>query len=173
MKHFNGRFLLAGLAAAAMLWLMVWHGAWLKTASTPLGIIDLELAGTTERLAAINAAWYSLRHHATWNIIWDFFFLCAYSSFFYHGVHAAYKRWHWHRRLGMAWGWVALLVFLPGIIDAFENIVMLWWLSDHPEVFPPGVLYWLVWAKFALAAVWLLISLPFWFANVGHLIKRR
>jgi hypothetical protein len=82
MKQFNSRLLPAGLAAAAILWLMVWHGAWLQTVSTPLGIIHLELADTTERLAAINTAWYSLRYHATWNIIWDFFFLCAYSSFF-------------------------------------------------------------------------------------------
>ncbi len=173
MKHFNGRFLLAGLAAAATMWLMVWHGAWLQTASTPLGILDLELARTTSRLEEINQAWYSRSHHATWNIIWDFFFLMAYSSFFYHGLHMAWKHWQLLSRWGLRWGWVALLAFLPGIIDAFENIIMLWWLGGHPEVFSPGVLYWLVWAKFAMAAAWLLISLPFWLLNLGRLIKRR
>jgi hypothetical protein len=73
----------------------------------------------------------------------------------------------------MAWGWVALLVFLPGIIDAFENIMMLWWLGGHPEVFSPGALYWLVWAKFAKSDAWLLVSLPFWLLHLGRIFKRR
>jgi len=89
MKKINWLFLVAG--TFIMIYIMAITGSTLKTAATPHGILDLELAYNSSKAQTILNAWTPINEHGTNNIkaaiknTWlDFIFLFFYSLFLFY-----------------------------------------------------------------------------------------
>ena len=104
---------------------MSMHGAPLRVAEiTPYGIVDLELAGTPDRVTAILNAWGpGLIKRAVVNTRIDFIFLTCYGLFLF-GVVQATARW-FAGRWAKAGIWLSRAMIIAALFDAIENILML------------------------------------------------
>ena len=163
-------FRIAGLPALIMLTVMAIQGAALKTATTPMGILDLELAGTVARVDEILQAWQYLNNTALWNNLIDYGFLTAYSFFFAKGIQFLLNQWPIERLQKLS-GILLLLPWVPGILDAIENAFMLGWLLNFVPAYSPALVYWMVCVKFALAALLFIICFPAWLYNFYLLMR--
>lgn len=165
-------FRIAGFTALIMLIVMAIQGAALKTAVTPLGILDLEVAGTVTRVEEILRAWQFLNNTALWNNLIDYGFLTAYSFFFAKGIQFVLNQQpsnRWQKWRGL----LLLLPWVPGILDAIENAFMLGWLLNLVPAYSPALVYWMVCMKFALAALLLIVCLPAWLYNFYLLMQSK
>ncbi len=170
-SSFHKPFFVAGLLAMLMLATMAIQGGALKTAATPLGILDLEFAKSTTRVEEILQAWKFLNNTALWNTLIDFGFLASYSFFFSKGVLYATSviQNNWLQKNKNA---LLKLAIFPGLLDAVENGFMLGWLLQIIPSFSPPFVYWMVWIKFILAGLLLMVCFPAWVYNVYLLFKK-
>lgn len=113
-----------------LLGIMVWHGAALKTPTTPAGIIDAEFAATIPRAEEILLSWQQpLIQHAIYNTYIDFFFLLSYGIFLFAAVFLLAKK--------LKGGWrtigklVAYAMLLTALLDAIENFGILMLLNGQ------------------------------------------
>ena len=109
-----------------MIVLMFLQGRPLKTPSTSLGIINLELAGNSLAVESILDSWVELStdstdliHIAIQNTWLDFLFILSYTSFLITCCLWAQAKPSLTLKL------LALMAFLAGVLDVFENIGML------------------------------------------------
>jgi hypothetical protein len=170
-NSFHKQFFVAGLLALLMLTVMAIQGAALKTAATPLGILDLEFAKTTTRVEEILLAWKYLNNTALWNTLIDFGFLTAYTFFFSKGMQylLSIVQQPWLQKNRRA---LQKMTSVPGYLDAIENGFMLGWLLNIIPSFSPSFVYWMVWIKFILAGVLLIVCFPAWVYNAYQLFKK-
>lgn len=125
-------FLAAG--SLFMLIVMAQTGATLKTAATPLGILNLEFAYTAEKAFAVIIAWTGLIpadnvFAAIINTWLDFIFLLFYALFLYQASKMLATK---HAGLLSAIGHLlAKGALAAGVLDVFENIGMLLTLNGH------------------------------------------
>ena len=110
---------LAGATVAVAVWL--WKlGAVLTTCETPRGIVDLELAGSVERVVTILGVWGQTGLEAAIVQTWiDFLFLLLYPATLSLACWLLSNE-VW-RRIGR---WMSGLVLLAGLLDAAENLLM-------------------------------------------------
>ncbi len=102
---------------------MFWHGARLRTPTTPRGIIDAELADTLTRAHEILSAWKSIVPHAIINTYIDFGFLLSYALSLFAGVWLlGSKLQGFLHFIGKP---LAYAMLLAGLLDAIENCLML------------------------------------------------
>lgn len=157
---------LAGLIAI-FLWMRN-QGAPLKTALTPMGILDLEFAWTQEKTESVMLAWRNVLDTARMNIYIDFLFLIAYTAFLSLGCtfFAAKTTGKWS-----AFGnKLSKTVILAGVFDVAENALMLTSLQGTPNNMTSMITATFAALKFAIAAaavLYLLVSIPV------TLVKRR
>jgi hypothetical protein len=112
-----------------MIYVMMTTGAALKTAATPLGILDLEFAYNEIKAVAVVNAWASAGSIAaakinTW---WDFVFLFFYSFFLFFAckkIAANLKG-----MVSKAGNMIANASLLAGFFDILENSGMLYTLN--------------------------------------------
>ena len=134
LKKSTFYFLMAG--TILMMVVMLITGKDLQTATTPLGIIDLELASSKTAVQNIVTVWHSkgldgkdLITKARINTLLDFLFLVFYSLFLFSCCKAlasslAHKK-NWQNILNL----FAVMVMVSGLLDVVENTGMLLSLS--------------------------------------------
>ena len=169
-RNIDKPLLLSGLLAMVMAGVMMVQGQALKTAVTPLGILNLEFALHAGRVEQILDAWRFLNLTALWNNLIAFGFLAAYGYFFSSGV-----RYWMASRPGLYTRSYPVLLYkgawLPSVLDAIENIFLLGWLLQFIPSYSPALVFWMVCLKFALAAFYLAIALAGWINNLIRLTK--
>jgi hypothetical protein len=125
------------IATLAMMVVMYQTGASLKTAQTPLGILNLELPFTKAKADTVINAWKNTTNAkgisnitvANINTWWDFLFIICYSLFLFAAcnkisAHFSGSFNKWGIQLGNA-------VFTAAALDAAENIGMFMMLNGN------------------------------------------
>jgi hypothetical protein len=148
------------------------HGSPLKTARTPMGIINLEIALDSSKAKGIVDAWQAtsygstnLAQHAINNTFLDFAFIAAYSFFFAIGMLLFRKGgFGFASKLALVFGWWCLL---PGALDLAENFYLVQWLQGSIYGWQAPFVSVLAITKFALAIVLLVMNL----AGLVQLVK--
>jgi hypothetical protein len=152
---------IALLGTAAMIIIMRVQGNSLVTELSPRGIIDLEFADTSDRLAELVAAvdLSVLRI----NIWLDFVFIFFYTWFLSLAAKRIALRWgprNEFRRTGFFLGKAA---FVAGIFDVMENILMLKSIGGDYTTFSLQGTFYCAWIKFMIILfilLYIMISLP-------------
>ncbi|HET9055637.1 MAG TPA: hypothetical protein VFN30_02200 [Chitinophagaceae bacterium] len=132
--------ILAPLLAGTIVMIIVLQlqGQKLRTIATPLGILNLEFAKTTEEAEMVITAWQSdtsvdLIATAKWAIWLDFIFIFFYSFFLFGACKRIYHHGHkWQRKAGREFAYGSLIA---GVLDVIENILMLQALDGHYGLF--------------------------------------
>lgn len=143
------------IATLVMLLIMQWQGRALQTELTPSGILDLEFAGSEQRLQQIKTVWEPGDFY--FNTVLDFFFLISYSGFLYFACMFTAKRW------GRAGRIFAQASLLAGVLDALENCSIMVAFSNGGLFFIQSA-YYLAFFKFLFAGLvifYLVLSIPF------------
>lgn len=127
----RGIFLL--IFTLVMVWIMASTGNPLKTATTPSGILNLELARNNKEVDKVVQQWNQLNliPTAKKNTYYDFIFLAGYTSFFYFVLRQILKQFKpgtVKRKMSSVLSYAAILA---GVMDILENIGMLLSLSGH------------------------------------------
>jgi hypothetical protein len=122
----NLRIVLAFLAATTLLLAILQRqGVGLVNERSPYGIVSLELAGSAHEARAIVSAWEAEGKTATAirNIRLDFLLIPFYSILLYMACGSlATNKPARHSRIG---AWIAFGCLLAGLLDVFENIIMM------------------------------------------------
>jgi hypothetical protein len=121
------------IITVVMIWVMNKSGNPLKTATTPLGILNLELALTKNETSEIVQQWnqQQLIPVAQKNTYYDFIFLISYGALFYFLCRQTAKQFRintFPRKVSYLLAYAAILA---GIMDILENSGMLLSLSGH------------------------------------------
>lgn len=108
--------------------IMQFQGRSLKTASNPIGIVDLELADTVTELKAVLMNWDA--GIVRLNIWIDFIFILAYTFFFIQSIRLILDkhRPNWIQQLGKK---LIKLAYVAAVLDVIENILMLASIMGH------------------------------------------
>lgn len=144
------RWLTASTVAIAVAMSVVDHP--LKTTHAPLGIISLQLAGSTPAAKQIVYDWHPKeRLAAAFGLGLDYLFLSSYSLWIFYGCRWSAARWaKSHPNRGNLFAWLAWGAILAALLDGVENVVLLMFLqSDGRSVLYPLV-FWCAVAKFVL-----------------------
>jgi hypothetical protein len=119
------------LGSLLMIYVMATTGAPLKTAATPLGILDLEFAYNSSKAASVFDAWVSSGNiRVAKNNTWlDFIFLFFYAGFLF----LACKKIAQFIKgpVGRAGNMIAVAALVAGFLDVLENTGMLISLGGH------------------------------------------
>jgi len=135
MKKFLLPFFFIG--SMAMIVVMAKTGATLKTPATPHGILDLEFAYSSSKIAIVLEAWRpkdprltcGINCDAVINTYWDFIFLFFYAGFLF----LACKKIASNIKgpVATAGNIIAKGALVAGFLDILENAGMLYTLSYH------------------------------------------
>lgn len=108
--------------------IMQFQGRSLKTASNPIGIVDLELADTVTELKAVLMNWDA--DIVRLNIWIDFIFILAYTFFFIQSIRLILAKYrpNWIQQLGKK---LIKLAYVAAVLDVIENILMLASIMGH------------------------------------------
>ena len=122
------------IGTIAMMVVMLKTGATLKTAETPLGILDLEFAYNTTKTSAIINAWAPTTALdnivvAKINTYWDFLFLFFYAGFLFMACKKIAA--NINGPVAKAGNIIAKAALLAGFLDIIENAGMLLTLNNN------------------------------------------
>lgn len=121
------------ITAGTLLMVVVMNktGAPLKTADTPLGILNLEFAYNSQQAAAVINAWQpgGKIQAANTNTIYDFNFILFYSIFLFTGCNMVARR--YAGSLNGIGRVLAKCAVAAGLLDVLENTGMLLTLHGH------------------------------------------
>jgi hypothetical protein len=121
------------ITAGTLLMLVVMSktGATLKTAGTPLGILDLEFARSVEKASAVLSAWKPNNNIevAKTNTHYDFIFILFYTVFLYAGCTMIAGK--YSGVLQKTGHLLAAGALAAGLLDVLENVGMLATLNGH------------------------------------------
>lgn len=133
MKKYTIPFFLLG--SLLMVYVMTKTGAPLKTAATPLGILDLEFAYNSSKVTTVIDAWTSSNNITTAkNNTWlDFIFLFFYSLFLFFACKKIARA--FNGTVTKAGNMVAQGALVAGFLDILENTGMLLSLHGHTSGF--------------------------------------
>lgn len=124
----------------------------LKTSHSPLGIISLQVAGTTQAAKLIINNWSPKdRLAAAFGLGLDYLLLTSYSALLFLGCRWAALRWmNCNPSRGNRVAWLSWAAIAAGLLDAVENVVLLVFLqSDGRSVLYP-LAFWCAVPKFLL-----------------------
>jgi hypothetical protein len=119
------KLIISLLGTFAMLYVMNKTGEPLKTAATPLGIINLEFASNQQKVDNILQAWEpnDLLHVAGTNTYWDFLFLFFYGWLLFNLCKLIYQKFpEGYGKFGL---FLSRLAVLAAFFDVIENGFML------------------------------------------------
>lgn len=136
--------------------LMRMQGASLFTTYSPGGIVDLELARTTEQVETYLLRWEN--SVIKWNITIDFFFIIAYTWLLYKWLQWIRQNLQTSIRQNIN-SWLSKAVVLVGVLDVLENCLMLFTIKGLYNAFSLEATYWFAVVKFALAGLTLMYIL--------------
>lgn len=152
------------LFALVMIWIMNKSGSPLKTNTTLLGIINLELALNKHETSVIVQQWnqQQLIAIAKKNTYYDFIFILSYVALFYFLCRQTAKQFRLNTISSKVSYLLSYAAILAGIMDIMENFGMLLSLSGH--IGERITLFTLItsiikWSLVAGCIAWLLISL--------------
>lgn len=140
----------------------------LKTNHAPLGIISLQLAGSTQAARLVVFDWHPKeRLAAAFGLGLDYLFMLSYSVWFFLGCRWAAERWmKSNLSRGRLFGWLAWGAILAAVLDAVENVILLIFLqSDGRSVLYP-LAFWCAVPKFVL----ILMAVGIWIS--GNFVAR-
>ncbi len=124
----------------------------LKTQHAPLGIISLQLAGSTTAARLVVFDWHPKeRLAAAFGLGLDYLFLLSYSVWIFLGCRWSAERWvKSNPSRGRLFAWLAWGAILAAVLDAVENVILLLFLqSDGKSVLYP-LAFWCAVPKFLL-----------------------
>lgn len=152
----------AAILSVIMIIVLRWQGSDLVTATSTGGILNLEFAGTPERLAELMSRWdLSV---VKINIWLDFLFIVAYVLFLSVAAELCADKWPEQTVPRQAGYFFAKLAYLAGILDIAENLLMMQSIEGNYSITTLQLTFYFAMIKFMLAAiiiVYLLASLPF------------
>ena len=128
-------------------------GAPLETPDTPLGIVSLELANDSAAIQKTLGVWSAVRVTAAakTNILADFIFIPFYALLFYTLCgNIAVRSGGLTARSGTA---IAFACLIAGLLDVFENLLMLSSLNGWFNTLTAIMTASLAWTKFGLLAI--------------------
>ncbi len=157
------RGILLILFALVMAWIMNKSGNPLKTSTTPLGILNLELAFNRHETSVIVQQWnqQQLISIAQKNTYYDYIFILSYAALFYFLCRQTAKQFGINTFSSKVSYLLSYAAMLAGIMDILENFGMLLSLSGH--ISECITLFTLItsiikWSLVAGCIAWLLIS---------------
>ena len=144
------QLLLSFLLLVIMFIVMRWQGATLVTDITPKGILELEFAKTSLKLVELQKVWKTSDLKS--NIYLDSLFIISYTWFFVVAcLFLKYAlRWKFYTRIFI------IFSFMAGLLDIFENILMLSAWYDISNTFLLDAVYFCAVIKFLLIGLVLL-----------------
>ncbi|TDH23008.1 hypothetical protein EXU57_18270 [Segetibacter sp. 3557_3] len=127
--RYKRRLFISAVLTVVMIGVMQYQGVLLKTPQTPMGILDLEFAGTVENATRLYNTWLPVLAIALNNVLIDFLFIICYTLLLHTALLLIRKRGDslW-RRFG---NWMVRGVIIAGFFDVVENILMLRTLNGH------------------------------------------
>lgn len=144
------------LATILVFILMRIQGASLFSQFSPGGIVDFELARTSDQVQKYLLLWNNAV--IKWNITIDFFFIITYTWLLY-----AWLKWIRQflqsvirQNINL---WLSKAVVLVGVLDVLENCLMLFTIKGLYNAFSLEATYWFAVVKFALAGLTLMYIL--------------
>jgi hypothetical protein len=152
------KIVIAALATVVMMVVMRFMGLGLVSNSSPLGVVNFELAKTfTNATEIINAVG---KRPLQWNIGIDFLFIIAYSFFFFFCCWALMNNYRSSglKTLGLIFLELSVLV---GVLDLVENIAMLITLGGYGSDISVTVSRWAAIIKFSfvgLVVVYIIVA---------------
>lgn len=144
------KLIIAGAATVLIFLVMRWQGAPLITPVSPAGIVSFELADTLNEANAIITA--AGKANLQLNIIIDFLFILAYTSFLAFCCQALIKSYRLPDLKKLTATFMRLSI-LAGVLDFIENMAMLVTLNGHGSDMSVIVTRWAAIIKFAIAAI--------------------
>ena len=127
----------------------------LKTTHAPLGIISLQLAGSTQAAKQVVYDW-DPKHRlaAAFGLGLDYLFLCSYAIWIFLGSRWAALRWmKTQPARAQIFAWLSWAALVAGALDGVENVILLIFLqSDGRSVLYP-LAFWCAVVKFLLLAI--------------------
>lgn len=150
----------SAIATAMMIvWLRI-QGATLITTTSPRGIVDLELADSSDRLMELMTAWN--KSVAINNILIDFLFIPAYASLIALCCRYLSEKFPDTRlpHIGMQ---LAKAIWLAALLDVVENLLMLCSLNGFYSPTSLQLTCWIATIKFLLVGLALLYILVLFF----------
>jgi hypothetical protein len=156
----NIRIILVLLGITLSLFLLLRFQGRLETTASPLGIVSLEFARSTAAVSEIRDAWSDagMTGRARTNIWIDFLFIPFYAMLFYTlcgSISVRLKDFAAKAGVFLAFG-----ALVAGLLDLFENILMLLALDGHYNTVTATLTATLAGGKFLLLALALLYVLP-------------
>lgn len=152
----------ATLLSVIMILVLRWQGSSLVTTTSTGGILNLEFAGTPERLAELLSRWDIMVVKI--NIWLDFLFIVAYVLFLSVAAEICAEKWP-ERSVPRQTGYfLAKLAYLAGMFDIAENLLMLQSIQGNYSNTSLQFTFYFAAIKFLLAGiivVYLIASLPF------------
>lgn len=152
---------IALLGTIAMIVIMRVQGSSLITGISPRGIIDLEFADTADRLAELVAV---LDLSVLRINIWlDFVFIFFYTWLLSLAARRIALRWGPRNEFRRTGFFLAKAVFVAGVFDVIENILMLKSIGGDYTVFSLQATFYCAWIKFMIILfilLFIMISLP-------------
>jgi hypothetical protein len=128
-------FYLSLIATIGVGYYMQSQGAPLVMEHTPYGIFNLEFAWNRYDVIGIKKLWDNEGLAiAITNIYIDFIFLLVYSTSLYFGLKLASERVYHKQFFNKLIGFLLSIWFMPGLLDACENVLMLqniWYNPTH------------------------------------------
>ncbi len=144
------KLVIAAVATVLIFLAMRWQGQPLITDQSPAGIVSFELAKTLEQATTIIAA--AGKTNLQINIIIDFLFILAYTSFFVFCCRALIDSYRLPDLKNMSAVFLRLSI-VAGFLDFIENVAMLVTLGGYGSDTSVLVTSWAAIIKFALAAL--------------------
>lgn len=149
-------FIVTVLASLALMVILQFINAPLKTEAAPLGILSFEFAGTAANAQRMVASWNDGARDAAQLGLWvDFLFIPAYSSAIALGCWLVRRRWRDHR-VGVV---LAYLQPVAGLLDMVENVSLLRILDGQVTEGLAATAWWCAAVKFAIVAAGLIFLL--------------
>jgi hypothetical protein len=156
----NIRIILFLLSGTLAIFLLLRFQGKLETKETPLSILSLEFAQKAERISEVTQAWEDSGKtgKAKANIWIDFLFIPFYAMLFYTLCGTISVRMQgFPAKLGI---FLAFGALVAGLLDALENILMLFALDGHYNHFTAWMTGAFAWSKFLLLALAALYVIP-------------
>ena len=144
------KLVIAGIATLVIFLVMRWQGQPLVTSVSPAGIVSFELANTLHEANAIIAA--AGKANLQLNIIIDFLFILAYTSFLVFCCQALIKSYRLPDLKSLTATFMRLSI-VAGVLDYIENSAMLVTLGGYGSDMSVIVTRWAAIIKFAIAAI--------------------
>lgn len=137
----------------------------LRTSAAPTGIVSFELARSPATIKFIISSWNKgAQLFAAFGLGLDYLYMVSYAFTISLACILTTERMKgWLARLGI---WMSWLVFLAAILDAIENVGLMYSLVGYTGGFWPEVSFWCATLKFTFIILGILFALVSWILSM-------